>query len=79
MGTEPIGWLQSQHVPALQGALPGVSNAPGVVRWDAQHLSPAQRSQAMALAAQTLREQGLIRGSDEFQDQTRRGDFLHDR
>jgi 8-oxo-dGTP pyrophosphatase MutT (NUDIX family) len=62
MGTEPIGWLQAQHVPALQGALPGVSSAPGVVRWDAQHLSPAQRSQALALAAQRLREQGLIRG-----------------
>ena len=62
MGTEPIGWLQAQHVPALQGALTGVSSAPGVVRWDAQHLSPAQRSQALALAAQTLRDLGLIRG-----------------
>ena len=62
MGTEPLGWLQTQHLQALQRALPGVSSAPGVVRWDAQHLSPAQRSQALALAAQTLREQGLIRG-----------------
>ena len=62
MGTEPLGWLQTQHLQALQRALPGVSSAPGVVRWDAQHLSPAQRSQALALAAQRLREQGLIRG-----------------
>jgi 8-oxo-dGTP pyrophosphatase MutT (NUDIX family) len=62
MGTEPLGWLQTQHLQALQRALPGVSSAPGVVRWDAQNLSPAQRSQALALAAQRLREQGLIRG-----------------
>ena len=62
MGAEPLGWVRRQHVPALQGALPGVSSAPGVVRWDAQHLSPAQRSQDLALAAVALREQGLIRG-----------------
>ena len=62
MGTEPLGWVRRQHVPALQGALPGVSGAPGLVRWDAQHLSPVQRSQVLALAAQTLREQGLIQG-----------------
>lgn len=77
MGSQPLGWLQAPHVKALQGALPGVSCAPGVVRWDAQHLSPAQRTQALALAAQTLREQGLIRGwRDECYSHW--GDISHD-
>jgi 8-oxo-dGTP pyrophosphatase MutT (NUDIX family) len=77
MGAAPLGWVRREHVPALQGALPGVSGAPGVVRWDAQHLSPAQRSQALALAAQTLREQGLIRGwRDECYSHW--GDISHD-
>ena len=62
IGEEPLGWLQAQHVQALQHVLPGVSRGPGGVRWDAQQRSPQERSKALAMAAQALRAQGLIRG-----------------
>ena len=62
MGADPLGWVQSQHVPSLLRALPGVGSVSGGLCWDVHKRSPAQRSQDLALAAVALREQGLIRG-----------------
>jgi len=62
MGSCPLGWVRKQHEPALQRALPGVSSVAGGLCWDVHQRSPAQRSQDLALAAATLRDQGLIRG-----------------
>ena len=62
MGAQPLGWVRRQDVQALQLALPGVSGLLDHVCWDAEKNTPMQRSQALALAAQTLRDRGLIRG-----------------
>ena len=62
LGADPLGWVQSQHVPFLLRALPGVGSVPGGLCWDVHKRSPAQRSQDLALAAIALRDQGLIRG-----------------
>ncbi len=62
MGAYPLGWVRKQDVPALQRALPRVGSVAGGLRWDVHQRSPAQRSQDLALAAATLRDQGLIRG-----------------
>ena len=62
MGAQPLGWVRRQDVQALQLALPVVSGLLDRVCWDAEKNTPMQRSQALALAAQTLRDRGLIRG-----------------
>ena len=62
MGAQPLGWVRRQYVQALQLALPGVSGLLDHVCWDAEKNTPMQRSQALALAAQNLRGQGLIKG-----------------
>jgi 8-oxo-dGTP pyrophosphatase MutT (NUDIX family) len=62
MGAQPLGWVRRQDVQALQLALPVVSGLLDHVCWDAEKNTPMQRSQALALAAQTLRDRGLIRG-----------------
>ena len=62
MGAQPLGWVRRQDVQALQYALPVVSGLLDHVCWDAEKNTPMQRSQALALAAQKLRDQGLIKG-----------------
>ena len=62
MGADPLGWVHSQHVPALKRALPGLASVAGGLCWDVHKRSPAQRSQDLARAAAALRDQGLIRG-----------------
>ena len=62
MGAQPLGWVRRQDVQALQLALPGVSSSLDHLCWDAEKNTPMQRSQALALAAQKLRDQGLIKG-----------------
>ena len=51
MGADPLGWVHSQHVPALKRALPGLASVAGGLCWDVHQRSPAQRSQDLALAA----------------------------
>ncbi|MBB3193511.1 NUDIX hydrolase [Roseateles terrae] len=62
VGDWPVGWIHPMRIPALQACWPELHLSPGLARWDASGLAPAQRSERIGIVASALRERQAITG-----------------